>query len=115
MTPNEYQQLAKRTLIDAPEVSLTDLEVMQVWCAVGLAGEAGEILEHIKKAVFHRHGFDTNRTLEIKDELGDLCWYLAGLATKLDLTLEEIMQHNVDKLRKRYPNGFNSEDSKNRK
>lgn len=111
MTPNDYQKLVGRTLIDRPEQPLSDVETMQIWCATGLAGEAGEILDYLKKGIFHRHGVDSEK---IKEELGDLLWYLAGLATKFDLTLEEVMEHNVNKLLKRYPNGFSVTDSQKR-
>ena len=112
MTPNEYQKLAARTLIDAPERPLTDGEIMIVWNAIGLAGETGEVVDNIKKAIFHRHGL--NQT-QLKKELGDVCWYLAGLCTKLGFSLEDVMQQNIDKLIERYPNGYSSEASKNRK
>lgn len=112
MTPNEYQKQAARTLIDGPERPLTDGEIMIVWCAIGLAGEAGEVVDNIKKAIFHRHGL--NQT-QLQKELGDVCWYLAGLCTTLGFNLEDVMQQNIDKLLERYPNGYSSEDSINRK
>ena len=84
---------------------------MQVWNAIGLAGEAGEVAEHIKKGVFHQHGIDREK---LAKELGDVLWYAAALCTKSGLDMGEVMQANVDKLRKRYPNGYSSEDSKRR-
>jgi NTP pyrophosphatase (non-canonical NTP hydrolase) len=111
MSPNEYQRLAKRTLIDKPEFPLSDEAIMVVWSAVGLAGEAGEILDYIKKGIFHRHGVDKEK---LKDELGDQLWYLTMLAEQYGLTLENIMVFNIEKLKRRYPNGFSSEDSINR-
>lgn len=108
---DEYQQLAKRTLWDKPEQSLTDKEIMQIWVAMGLAGEAGEVSDYIKKGIFHRHGIDKEK---LKDELGDQLWYLVMTADLFGLSLSEIMQFNIDKLKKRYPNGFNYSDSVNR-
>jgi NTP pyrophosphatase (non-canonical NTP hydrolase) len=108
MQPNEYQYLAKRTLIDAPDFEIGDNDFMIVWNALGLAGEAGEIAESVKKGVLHQHGLDREK---MKKELGDALWYLAALCTKLDLTLEDVMQANIDKLRIRYPDGYNSADS----
>lgn len=106
-----YQLLAARTLIDGPDAEYTDLQIMLVWNALGLAGEAGEVADTIKKAVFHQHGID--RDLLIK-ELGDVLWYVAALCTKLDVTMSEVMERNIDKLRQRYPEGYNSDASKAR-
>ena len=100
---NDYQKLAKRTARDG------DLQAFN-YC-LGLAGETGEILEHIKKAVFHRQPLLTKT---IKEELGDLLWYMANLATYYDLSLNDVAELNIFKLRVRYPNGFNVEDSKAR-
>lgn len=111
MTPNEYQQLAARTLIDAPDAEYTGDEIMMVWNAIGLAGEAGEVADHIKKGVFHRHGIDKDK---LKKELGDNLWYIAALCTKLGVTLEDVMELNIDKLRKRYPDGYSSTASQTR-
>jgi NTP pyrophosphatase (non-canonical NTP hydrolase) len=111
MDAYEYQQLAARTLIPEPGVDFTGPELMLVWNAIGLAGEAGEVAELVKKGVFHRHGLDQAR---LANELGDVLWYAAGLCTVLGLDLGEVMQANIDKLRRRYPNGFSSADSQNR-
>lgn len=82
-----------------------------VIAALGIAGEAGEIVDEIKKAVFHKHGLDRQKLIV---EAGDLCWYVARLANELDVTLEEIFDVNIAKLAKRYPNGFTIDASKNR-
>jgi NTP pyrophosphatase (non-canonical NTP hydrolase) len=111
MDANEYQRLAGRTLIDGPDAQYTDDEIMLVWNALGLTGEAGEVADTIKKAVFHRHPLD--RAALIK-ELGDVLWYVAALCTKLDVPLSEVMALNVEKLRQRYPAGYSSEASKSR-
>ncbi len=84
---------------------------MIIWNASGLAGEAGEVAELAKKQIFHQHGIDKDKW---KKELGDVLWYVAACASKLGLTMEEIMEHNIEKLKARFPNGFNSTDSKNR-
>lgn len=111
MNENEYQKLTARTLINGPNFRIPDEEIMIIWCAIGLAGEAGEIAELAKKGIFHQHGIDKDK---FKKELGDCLWYIAGLCTKLDLNMSEIMQENIDKLIARYPNGFTSEDSQKR-
>ena len=111
MDANEYQRLAARTLIDKPDAIYTHQEIMAVWDAIGLAGEAGEVADHIKKGVFHQHGIDLPK---LEKELGDTLWYVAALCTTLGLDLSEIMQANIEKLKLRYPNGYSPEDSKRR-
>lgn len=106
MTPNDYQQLAGRTLIDALPRSYTEQEIFLAWNALGLAGEAGEVADCIKKMVFHDAGLNIE---ELTKELGDVCWYIAALASKLGIDVELIMQTNIEKLKARYPNGYSSE------
>lgn len=105
MDANEYQKLASRTLIAEPDAQYTTLELMLAWNAIGLAGEAGEVADTIKKAVFHRHPLDRH---ELIKELGDVLWYVAALCSKLDVPMSEVMALNIEKLRKRYPNGYSS-------
>lgn len=111
MNPNEYQKLAARTLIDEPDFELTNDEVMLAWNALGLAGEAGEVADLVKKSVFHRHRLDTEKIVE---ELGDVLWYISALCTKLNIDLDDIMMNNIKKLNLRYPNGYSSAASINR-
>ncbi len=106
-----YQQLAARTLIDAPDFEISDQDIMLAWNALGLAGEAGEVADLVKKDVFHRHGLDVGK---IKKELGDCLWYIAALCSRLDLDLNEVMADNIAKLEARYPGGFSTRDSINR-
>lgn len=108
MTPNEYQKLAARTLIKKPDFEITPEQVMIVWTATGLAGEAGEVSELIKKGIFHQQGIDR---VKMKKELGDVLWYLSGLAGQFGFTLEEIMEHNIEKLKARFPDGWAAERS----
>lgn len=79
--------------------------------ALGLAGEAGEFANLVKKMTAHGHPFDS---AALADELGDVLWYLAEAATAAQLDLGDIARANVEKLRKRYPEGFNENDSINR-
>jgi hypothetical protein len=58
MDADRYQELASRTLIDVPDFSITDDQVMLAWNVIGLCGEAGEVAEHVKKGVFHQQGID---------------------------------------------------------
>ena len=64
-----------------------------------------------KKYLYQGHEFDREHMAE---ELGDVCWYVAELATGLGATLEEVMAQNIEKLRKRYPDGFDAERSVHR-
>ena len=78
--------------------------------AFGLVGEAGEFADLVEKALFQgQHDHE-----KLVDELGDLCWYLAAACTALGIDLETVMQRNIDKLKKRYPDGFSSEASQAR-
>ena len=80
--------------------------------SMGLAGESGEVIDLIKKIAWQGKPLDKEK---IKDELGDILWYLTALAHSLDITLDDIAQHNVSKLRERYPSGFTKADSEGRK
>jgi NTP pyrophosphatase (non-canonical NTP hydrolase) len=80
-------------------------------CGLGIAGEAGEVADIIKKEFFHGHPRDPQR---IKDELGDVLHYIAICAWSYGLTLEEVADFNIEKLKLRYPNGFEAERSINR-
>jgi NTP pyrophosphatase (non-canonical NTP hydrolase) len=103
MRANEYQALTSRTLLEAPPRKYTDEEIMIIWCALGLAGEAGEAADNIKKAIFHDRGLNYEK---IKSELGDVLWYVTSLCTKLGFDLDDVMITNVEKLQTRYPDGF---------
>lgn len=116
MNATDYQREAARTLIDAPDHPFTGKELMLMWCALGIGGEAGEVLDHLKKTICHQHGdvLSGESLMKIIDELGDLLWYVASIATLCDINLDFIMSMNAAKLRARYPNGYNSADSQAR-
>ena len=103
MQINEYQQLAMTTL--NPELEKRDVLINSV---MGLCGEAGEAIDIVKKWMAQGHVLDKEQLVK---ELGDIAWYLAEAATALDMPLEEILQSNIDKLKQRYPNGFETERS----
>lgn len=103
MRINQYQRDAGRT------ADITKKKPFRAMVAcLGLAGESGEVIEHIKKWVAHGHQLDQEK---VKKELGDVLWYVAELATVMDLHLEEIARANIRKLEERYPKGFNPLDS----
>lgn len=80
--------------------------------SLGMVCEAGEVGDIIKKWAFHDHEFDRD---EIIKEIGDTMWYMANLCAAFDISMEEVAEKNIAKLKKRYPNGFSKEDSINRK
>lgn len=79
--------------------------------ALGISGEAGEAANVSKKHLFHGHDVDHEKMME---ELGDTLWYLTWLANLYGYSLSEIAVGNIDKLRRRYPQGFDAERSRNR-
>jgi len=106
MTINEYQKLAMTTL--NPDLSKKDVLINGV---MGLCGESGECIDIVKRHLAQGH--ELNREELIK-ELGDVAWYLAETAFALDVELEEVFIRNIEKLKKRYPEGFSRSKSINR-
>lgn len=80
--------------------------------AIGISGEAGEILDTVKKSMFYGQPLDI---VNIREELGDLMWYVAMLCRALDVDLQEILNENIAKLVKRYPDKFTEELAKERR
>ena len=106
MTINEYQTLAMKTL--NPALDKKDVLINGV---MGLCGESGEAIDIVKKWLAQGHALDREK---LAKELGDIAGYLAETAYALDVPLEQILQGNIDKLAKRYPEGFSSQRSINR-
>lgn len=133
MTANEYQKRALEYLIpkefyiqrvpDAvialyavlgaitnPYENISSVKLLEG--TMGLVGEAGEIDEIMKKALFQGHQLDREH---IALELGDTAWYLALAADAIGYDLETILKKNLEKIKERYPDGFEFERSINRK
>ena len=75
---------------------------------MGLAGETGETVDIFKKHIYQGKVLDINDVIE---EIGDILWYIANLCNVNKITMKECMESNVEKLRKRYPNGFSIKDA----
>ena len=131
MTINEYQKLALRTeapkelyrnpeaatmafvtlgAITNPEDNMSSVRLLEG--LMGLNGEAGEAMDILKKVLFQGHKLDREH---VALELGDIAWYLALAADAIGYDLETIFQKNIDKLKARYPDGFETEKSQNRR
>ena len=84
--------------------------------ALGLTAESGEFTEVVKKIILQGKPYNEDNVFHMKRELGDICWYIAQACMALDTTFDEIIEMNVDKLKKRYPSGeFDVHKSENRK
>ena len=103
MTLKEYQAFAAQGIHDAT----LEREPI-VGFALGLVGETGEVVDDIKKRIFHGREVPMEHTAE---ELGDVLWYVANIATQCGLSLEDIIQQNVTKLMARYPEMYSKPDN----
>ena len=108
MNANEYQNLAMRT---ASSDSTETTENRLLNGILGLIGESGEVVDHIKKVIFQGHELNTDL---ITEELGDILWYVALLSDGISVPLDVIMEENIAKLKRRYPDGFDAERSRER-
>lgn len=106
MNMNEYQGLAYRTVNRGLTVAEMNLHALH-----GLAGEVGEIHSMFQKQ-YQGHEISTD---SLKKEIGDLLWFIAELCTVNEMSMDDVAQANIDKLRKRYPEGFDAERSVHRK
>ena len=101
ITANDYQRAAMRTAGPNPEEYLLN-------GVMGLCGEAGEVIDLVKKYLHQGHDLDEHK---IAEEVSDCLWYCALIASALDMKLGDIMRMNIDKLKARYPEGFSKERS----
>ena len=101
---------------------ITELDIEQdadvprlLTAALGLTAESGEFTEVVKKIILQGKPYNEDNVFHMKRELGDICWYIAQACMALDTSFDEIIEMNVDKLKKRYPGGeFNVHKSENR-
>ncbi|MBG9611693.1 nucleoside triphosphate pyrophosphohydrolase family protein [Bacillus cereus] len=114
---NDYQEAALRTWNNK-----TDFGGRVSNAALGLIGEAGEVADIVKKAMYHGHGFqpahcpgeEDGNIYKLALELGDIMYYVSIMAHELGYTLQDIAEMNIEKLAKRYPDGFSREASQAR-
>lgn len=106
MEIKEFQKLSRRTL----NKELNQVEQLSNMI-IGIMGESGEVADALKKHLFQYHPLDVEHLAE---EMGDVMFYIVNLATLIGIEMEDVLEKNVRKLEKRYPNGFNSENSINR-
>ena len=106
MTGNEYQKLAARTM--NPALRGRDVLINGV---MGLCGEAGEAIDIVKKHLAQGHELDREGLIK---ELGDVAWYLRRPPRRWASIWTRVLERNIDKLKKRYPEGFSAEKSQHR-
>ena len=95
----------------AGETAITDLDKKLLNGCMGMCGEAGECIDLLKKHMMQGHELDREKMIK---EIGDVLWYVAEAASALGVTLDEVAERNIAKLKARYPDGFSSEKSINR-
>ena len=118
MTGKEYVSLAMRTNDGESSQRLRDKLCFEddlgdlINGIFGLMGETGEFADMIKKWIFHEHELDREH---LRKEMGDIMWYVAMVCYSMGFNLDNIMEMNIDKLRARYPDGFDVQRSQHRK
>jgi NTP pyrophosphatase (non-canonical NTP hydrolase) len=118
MNGNEYQRKAMRTnnheagekILASMQAGNNTGEILNA--SLGLSGEVGELNDLLKKWIFHDKNIDREH---IKKEIGDIMWYIALMAEAFGFELDSIMITNIEKLEARYPEGFDTARSNNRK
>ena len=105
MTGNEYQDLARRT--QNKDIAALDHLYHGIF---GLNSEAGEVAGLLQK-IYQGHNLNIEH---LKKELGDCLWMIAEICDSIDCDLDDVMQMNIDKLKERYPEGFDAEHSLHR-
>jgi len=83
--------------------------------AIGISAEGGEFAEIVKKSIFQGKPMDDDAQYHMKRELGDILWYVTQACIALDISLEDVIDTNIQKLEARYPDGFEAFRSENRK
>jgi NTP pyrophosphatase (non-canonical NTP hydrolase) len=106
MKINQYQEEAKRTLASTGSRLADELHM-----AMGMVTEAGELIDVYKKNLAYKKEIDY---VNLKEELGDILWYIANLCNINDWDIEDVLEININKLKVRYPEKFTQENAINR-
>jgi NTP pyrophosphatase (non-canonical NTP hydrolase) len=108
MDATKYLKLSERTCkhISEDGVTITPFIYDLLHATLGISGEAGELLDSVKKSFIYGKPLDT---VNAREEIGDIFWYLALACRTLGVSFEEVMQENIDKLSKRYPEKYTDE------
>jgi NTP pyrophosphatase (non-canonical NTP hydrolase) len=105
---NTYQKNAEKTI----NKEITSSRELILNACLGLAGEAGEVIDHVKKWAYQGHELSKEKII---DELGDVLWYMSEMCTALDIKFAQVSNYNTRKLKRRYGDKFSKEQSINRK
>ncbi len=114
MHPSEYQKLASRTEGDYAERQKRISEIITLrltHATMGVITEAGELTDAVKKWIFYGKSFDP---VNVKEEVGDVLWYLALVCNAMNVTLDDCMEANIAKLRKRFPDKYTDDHANHR-
>ena len=106
MTPAEFRRLSRLRSRPGSGPLNASTSTLALY-GMGLAGEAGEVCDEVKKYLWHDKPLNRDKIIS---ECGDVLWYLDRLLGWLDATFEDAMQANVDKLAARYPDGWDAAD-----
>lgn len=111
---SEYSYIMRAYILDVKRTMPDELKKQDRINNIcyGLGGESGEILDYLKKVFYHKQVFNPKI---LSEEIGDLFWYICALMYEYDLDFTQILRQNIEKRKKRYPNGFNPLDSLLRK
>jgi len=110
MNFKEYQKGAARTFAENPD-KLHPNQFSELHCAIGICTEAGELLDAYKKHIYYKRELDL---VNVKEEIGDIMWYIANFCTVMGIELDELLHANLDKLKLRYPDKFDTDKAINR-
>jgi NTP pyrophosphatase (non-canonical NTP hydrolase) len=107
-----YIEEALRT--SSSKADISDRKAQLLHAAVGLCTESAEFLDVLKKAVFYCKPMTDKELLNLEEELGDLCWYMAIAMHQLGTDFDKVQRRNIAKLKKRYPEKFTLDNAENR-
>lgn len=103
MNNHTYLELSDRTCKHVESMTLDATRYDLMHATLGIAGESGELVDAVKKHVIYNKDLDT---ANLREEIGDIMWYLALMCRTLDFDLDEILQENIVKLSLRYPDKY---------